>query len=195
LARLTEGGEGLEDFLNAGSAGRLETRCNLLWRLEWRRTERIFDDTELFGERRWPGLLAPHGGRSFNGDEATERLLYGRSVGCLELRAKPADHAGCLFGPALGVEGHDVCENLLGAQASGPPVCGEDGLIQLVMNLINASNQAHLVYTMILDRQFLVDPELFQDVVHFCERECGVKLLLALAVRIKALGHFANNRL
>ena len=60
------------------------------------------------------------------------------------------------------------------------------------MNLAENSNQAHLVGSVIFDGQFLVAPELFEDVVHFCESERRMKLLLALAVRINALGYLAD---
>ena len=108
-------------------------------------------------------------------------------------RAKPADHAGCFFGLALSIEGDDVYKNLFGAEVRRPSVSSEDGFIQLVMDLAKDSNQAHLVNTAIFGGQFLVGAELFEDVVHFCECERGVKLLLALAVRIKPLGDFLND--
>ena len=41
----------------------------------------------------------------------------------------------------------------------------------------------------------LAGTELFKDVVHFSERESGVKLLLALAMCIKTLGNFADGLL
>src|ERR1039458_7032451 len=48
---------------------------------------------------------------------------------------------------------------------------------------------------MVLDCELLIGTELFEDVVHFGESECRMKLLLALAMGIEALGYFANGLL
>ena len=178
--------------MDAGAAGWFEPRRDLLRGLERSCAECIFDDAELIGKSRRPRLLASRGGRGFDGYEATECLLYRRSIGCLEFWPKPADQAGCFFGSALGVECNNVCENLFSAEVRSPTVCGKDGLIKLVMNLAEDSNEAHLVGGMIFNCQFFVSPELFEDVVHLRECESGVKLLLASAVGIKALSAFAN---
>jgi len=93
LAGLAECRERLKNLLNAGTAGWFETRRDLLRGLERSCAECIFDDAELIGESGRPGLLAARGGRSFNGNEATECLLYRRSVGCLEFWPEPSDQA------------------------------------------------------------------------------------------------------
>jgi len=116
LAGLAEDGEGFEYLLNASAAGGFEAIGNLLWRLEGSGAERILDDTDLLGEGRWPRLLLSGGDGSFSGDQATQRLLHGGRIGCLELGTKPANDSIGFFGAALGVERDDVFKNLVGGK-------------------------------------------------------------------------------
>src|ERR1700728_4184309 len=63
------------------------------------------------------------------------------------------------------------------------------------MNLAEDFYQADLVCRKIFCGQIFVGPELFENVVHLCERECGMKLMLALTVCVKTLGYLSDDLL
>jgi hypothetical protein len=54
----------------------------------------------------------------------------------LKLRPQPADQAAGFFGGPLGVQGDQPLEDLLVGQRRRPAVGGEDGGVQLVVNLL-----------------------------------------------------------
>ena len=55
--------------------------------------------------------------------------------------AEPADEAGGFFFGALGVEGYETFENFGIGQGCGPAVGGEDGGVEIVVELAEDGNE------------------------------------------------------
>src|SRR5215213_8899387 len=63
----------------------------------------------------------------------------------LEVGAEVADEAAGFFGGALGIEGDEAFEDLLVGDVGGPAVGGEDGGVEIVMNLLEDADQSGVV--------------------------------------------------
>jgi hypothetical protein len=68
----------------------------------------------------------------------------------LKLRPQPADDLAGLFGGPLGVEGDEALEDLLVGQRRRPAVGGEDGRIQVVVDLFEDADEPGFVDSLVL---------------------------------------------
>ena len=63
----------------------------------------------------------------------------------MKLRPQPADQPAGFFGGPLGVEGDEPFQDLLVGQRGRPAVGGEDGGIEVVVDLLEDSDEAGFV--------------------------------------------------
>jgi hypothetical protein len=145
FAGLAEGGEGLEDFGDAGSGGGAEVAGDLGRVLRGAGAESFLDGSDLIGEGRGAGLLAARDFGFGGGCEADELGGDGDGVGGLVFGAEPADEALGFLGAAVGVEGDDAFEDLLVGEGVGPGVGVEDGAVEPVVDLAEDADEAGLV--------------------------------------------------
>src|SRR5207302_6445489 len=153
------------------------------------------DSADLFGKRAGPGLLAADGSGRRLLDKAFERAGDRNGSGSLILRPEPADVPPGLLRAALRVQGDHAGENLVSGEVARPAVGVEDSAIELIVELAQDADQPRVVKSMVLRRKLLVPAKLFEDVVHIGEGQRGMKLLLALAVGVEALGDVADGLL
>lgn len=73
-----------------------------------------------------------------------------------------------------------------------PAIGFKDGFIELVVDLLEQGDEALVVDLLFLGGEWFSAAEFFEDVIHACEREAGMQLLLALAVRVQTLAEIAD---
>ena len=133
-------------------------------------------------------------------------------AGCggLEIGTEPADVAALFFGGSGVVEGDEAGEDGLferlgigtatgedvggwsGGCEVGPAVGFEHGGVEVVVNLLENRDQALVVDGFVLGVQGFDGTDFLEHVVNAGEREVGVLLLLAFAVRVEAFAEIAD---
>ena len=79
-------------------------------------------------------------------------LLLLRTLRGLELGAEPADEAAGFFGGPLGIQGNQPLQDFLVAQRARPAVGGKDGLVEVVVDLPEDTDEPLLVNQLLLVR-------------------------------------------
>jgi hypothetical protein len=99
------------------------------------------DNFELLRQLPWPGL-ALHWRFGRNNQLA---LLCRRGEIELELRSQPADLATPFLFGALAIEVNQTGEEVIVADVSGPPICGENGAIEVVVQALEYADEAAIM--------------------------------------------------
>jgi hypothetical protein len=73
-----------------------------------------------------------------------------------------------------------------------PPIRFQDGFIEFVVDLPEQGDEALVVDLLVLGGEGFSGAEFFEHVVDAGEREAGIQLLLALAVRVQTLAEIAD---
>ncbi len=108
-------------------------------------------------------------------------------MGALILGAEPADVVLGFFGAALGVEIDEAPQDFFIGEIGGPAAGCEDGLIKIVVELLEDADQSVLVDGFIFGGEGFTGTDLCEHVVHGGEGELGVLGLLAFTVGIELL--------
>jgi len=91
------------------------------------------------------------------------------------------------FGGALGIQRDQAFEDLFVGEGGGPAVGGEDGGVEVVVNLFEDADEAGVVDFLVFVVEGFAGAEFFEDVVHVGQREPGGELLLTFAMGYRKL--------
>jgi hypothetical protein len=170
--------------------------------------EQVTDDRELVFKLGRPFLLFGRGDRGFvGGVDAVECGLVGGLFGGLVVGSEPADQAVAFFFGALGVEFDEAFEDLVfevffvfGVGVLGfpvgdqvvPVVGGEDGAIEIVVDLFEGGDEGAIVILAIVVGEGLACADFFEEVVHAGDGDVGVGGLYGFAVAIELFAEVAD---
>lgn len=122
--------------------------------------EGVLDGFGALGAFFGPGRFGGFGGFGFLGGfglfvfgEREFALLLLGSLRGLELGAEPADEAAGFFGGPLGIQGNQPLQDFLVAERARPAVGGEDGLVEVVVDLAEDADEPMLVNQLLLVRK------------------------------------------
>ncbi len=189
-----EGVEGLEDFQNVFGPGAGELRGEFGGR-DGRGggVQGGFHGLntlgEGFGPRRFRFALPRRGLGGFGGLQVQGALRAG-----LILRAQPVNDAALFLRCPFRVQFHEALQNLGIGQGGGLAVGGEDGGVEIVVELLEDGHQPLVVNELFLVGERFPGAEFFEDVVKAGEGEAVLRLH-ALAVRVEFFGQLAECKL
>lgn len=149
------------------------------------------DRADLFGEGGGPGDDVVVDNR---GGLAKVELLGdgGLIVGCLELRAEPADETLGFLGGAFLVEGNEAGEDFLVGEGLGPAVGFGHEPVDGVVVLADEGDEAAVVDVTLGVSERLAGPQGFEDIVELGQRQVVVFGEDPLAQGVERLGLSAD---
>ena len=188
MLSLAQGGQRVEDLADFGDSGSGEFSGDLFGGCgAGLGGEGVTDSADAVGEGGGPRPAGAGGGGRLVSCGGVEAGL-GSITRPLEIGAEIADIALALFGGPLRVQGDEAEEDLFGVKVGRPAIGGEDGGVEIVMQLTEDGDESLFVGALFGGGEGRTGAELFEDVVDGGEGKGGMERLLAFAVGVEFLG-------